>query len=76
MEENKLNDFNDDVFHQPVSSVSINNASNTKTIARSSTENFLAKNSDDNKQKSAASPRFRRKTHVLKAASSIPSCNF
>lgn len=75
MEENKLNDFNDDVF-QPVPSVPINNAGNTKTIARSSTENFLAKNSDDNKQKSAASPRFRRKTHVLKAASSIPSCKF
>lgn len=49
--------------------------STAKSIARSSTENFLLK-SNPTKGKSTASPRFRRKTHsqVLKAASSIPSC--
>ncbi|KAH9529548.1 LOW QUALITY PROTEIN: uncharacterized protein LOC124492439 [Dermatophagoides farinae] len=68
MEENKLNEYNDDVF-QP----SVSNA--PKTISRSkTTENFLAKKSED--KKSAASPRFRRKTHMLKAASSIPSLIF
>lgn len=67
MEENKLNDYNDDVFQPSVSNVS--NA--PKTIARSkTTENFLVTKND---KKSAVSPRFRRK-HMLKAASSIPSC--
>lgn len=50
----------------------------SKSIARSSTENFLLvkDQSKANSGKGSVSPRFRRKTHsqVLKAASSIPSC--
>nr|XP_027198590.1 uncharacterized protein LOC113792839 [Dermatophagoides pteronyssinus] len=71
MEENKLNEYNDDVFQPSVSNVS----NIPKPITRSkTTENFLDKKMDD--KKSTASPRFRRKTHMLKAASSIPSLIF
>lgn len=74
LEESKLSNFGDDVFHSiPNNNNNSNSASNTKTISRSSTENF---SNETDKPKSSASPRFRRKNQVLKAATSIPSCNY
>ncbi|KAI7687096.1 hypothetical protein SSS_10211 [Sarcoptes scabiei] len=74
LEESKLSNFGDDVFHSiPNNNNNSNSASNTKTISRSSTENF---SNETDKPKSSASPRFRRKNQVLKAATSIPSLIF